>query len=323
MLTRLRAKALNVILSDKTPELKSKKPTQKQQLKWLRDNHTAVHILVQNIDDAETARFPMILEQFYSQEIQDLLGKPVLIARQLLNNPILTCNDFNSCSYYRFIRGTFFFICREFLQMFGHSKHVVFRQLKETFNNWKYNVSTQKVMSTSCARRNIFNLIDALKGINHSPNLNLSSDELTQLRIQLQLNCLYCLSCMTVNYKNVELLTDEEEINMKVDMEIFHLNIYGPFDYTPVDVYVHLYHAETLYRYEMSRFRHIKFNDWIQEKPDECPVCYEEISCEEHLSCGHYVHRSCVIKTKKTCCPMCKSEIALDATELKQIFFKY
>lgn len=321
MLTRLRAKLLNIVLPNETSQLNFKKPSEKQQLQWLQDNYIAVHILMQNIYNVETVRFPLISELFYSHKIRDLRGKPIMIARQLLKNPLLTCENINFNNYFKSLCGTFFFICREFLELFGHSQHIVFKELKEKFNNWKYNINIHEVMRQTRARNNIFNSINTLKCINNISSPHISTDKISQIRIQAQFNCLYFLSCLTMSYKNITQLTEQEEIEMKIDMEIFHIDINHPFNYTPIDIYAYLYSSETLFNYELSRFRKIILSKWLQEKPEECPVCLEEINCDEHLSCGHYVHKKCVIKSKKTCCPMCKGEVVLESTELKEIFF--
>ena len=75
-------------------------------------------------------------------------------------------------------------------------------------------------------------------------------------------------------------------------------------------------------------------NAWIQNKLrrpisptsfcqeySECVVCYES-NCEEPLSCGHRIHRSCVIKTTKTTCPMCRSEVRMDMNDLSELYDK-
>ena len=46
---------------------------------------------------------------------------------------------------------------------------------------------------------------------------------------------------------------------------------------------------------------------FIEDRPQECPVCYNKLSqVTRPLSCGHYVHKSCVIKSGKSECPICR-----------------
>ena len=53
-----------------------------------------------------------------------------------------------------------------------------------------------------------------------------------------------------------------------------------------------------------------------EEKPTECPVCFESLSNEQKtLSCGHWVHKECVIKSKKDCCPLCRQTVELTIEE--------
>lgn len=56
------------------------------------------------------------------------------------------------------------------------------------------------------------------------------------------------------------------------------------------------------------------------EKPEECPVCLEEFKAdEEPWSCGHYVHRSCITKSMKAECPLCRTKLKLTLEEENQI----
>ena len=55
------------------------------------------------------------------------------------------------------------------------------------------------------------------------------------------------------------------------------------------------------------------------DKPDECPVCLDELDQTDlPLKCGHYVHRDCIIKSGKTKCPICRFDIYLTLSELKK-----
>ena len=58
------------------------------------------------------------------------------------------------------------------------------------------------------------------------------------------------------------------------------------------------------------------------EKPCDCPVCYEPLSNEhKSLSCGHWVHRECIINSKKECCPLCRQHVELTLEEKHKIHF--
>ena len=49
------------------------------------------------------------------------------------------------------------------------------------------------------------------------------------------------------------------------------------------------------------------------QKPEECPVCLEDIRKEKYpLSCGHWVHKSCIEKQVKNECPLCRSRLGPD-----------
>ena len=55
------------------------------------------------------------------------------------------------------------------------------------------------------------------------------------------------------------------------------------------------------------------------EKPSECPVCYEELEDLKPLSCGHWVHKNCIIKSKKDKCPMCREKVKLTRREREEM----
>jgi uncharacterized protein YbaR (Trm112 family) len=54
---------------------------------------------------------------------------------------------------------------------------------------------------------------------------------------------------------------------------------------------------------------------FVCEKPSECPVCYEPLETDKALSCGHWVHKTCIIKSKKDKCPMCREKVKLTRRE--------
>lgn len=55
---------------------------------------------------------------------------------------------------------------------------------------------------------------------------------------------------------------------------------------------------------------------FIYNKPDDCPICMDDIANESQpLSCGHWVHKQCILKWKPQC-PVCRSDIKLTKKEL-------
>jgi hypothetical protein len=54
-----------------------------------------------------------------------------------------------------------------------------------------------------------------------------------------------------------------------------------------------------------------KSHNWIQEKPDECPVCFEGLGRSKPLSCGHWVHRNCILQSGKKECPICRAKLKI------------
>ena len=343
MLTRLRAKLLNIKLSNDSPNLnfnqrssvrrsptvanalhsivaaQHKKPSEKQQLQWLQDNYLAIHLAIQQVNETEIYHAPKINELVYCHKINRLGCVPLKVAKRLLEHPILTCNNINPYTYYKGIFGTFFFVCKEFLKFFGHSKHIIVSQLKEVFRNWEYNLDERVKVDIEISRKSIFSIVYVLKNLDNIFSSGVKDDVLDQNIIMLENCCLYFLSVITLKYKQIKSMQQQESNEMKVDLKIFHIDLEHPFDYTPKHVREYLFLSERMYEYQLNHFQLIVKSNWIQEKPEECPVCFEEMGCEKHLSCGHYVHKKCVIKSKKTCCPMCKGEIELDPDELKTI----
>ena len=55
-------------------------------------------------------------------------------------------------------------------------------------------------------------------------------------------------------------------------------------------------------------------NGYKCDKPEECCVCCEKFNeSDSNLSCGHYVHMSCILKSKKSTCPLCREYIILES----------
>jgi hypothetical protein len=66
--------------------------------------------------------------------------------------------------------------------------------------------------------------------------------------------------------------------------------------------------------------REIVDNTWKEEIPSECPVCYENVCRDDCLSCGHYIHKECIIQSKKTSCAMCRKEVKLTKEDAEKLF---
>lgn len=68
-------------------------------------------------------------------------------------------------------------------------------------------------------------------------------------------------------------------------------------------------------RNDLYRPRQVVHCNTIFDHPGDCPVCCMEIGQEERLSCGHYIHKSCIIFSAQTVCPMCRQEVELTREE--------
>jgi hypothetical protein len=66
--------------------------------------------------------------------------------------------------------------------------------------------------------------------------------------------------------------------------------------------------------------RDIVVENWKEDKPEECPVCYENVCDTDVLSCGHYIHKECIINSKKTCCAICRKEVKLSEEDAHKLF---
>lgn len=52
-------------------------------------------------------------------------------------------------------------------------------------------------------------------------------------------------------------------------------------------------------------------------KPEDCAICMETLEKEPRpLSCGHWIHRKCILSWKDEC-PVCRQKIALSENERK------
>jgi Ring finger domain len=49
------------------------------------------------------------------------------------------------------------------------------------------------------------------------------------------------------------------------------------------------------------------------EIPENCPICFEDSSVENYiqLTCGHYLHKECMITCGRPTCPVCKQFVIM------------
>lgn len=75
-------------------------------------------------------------------------------------------------------------------------------------------------------------------------------------------------------------------------------------------------------RIDNGYYCHIHKKDFCSpfEKPDDCFICTELLGDKDNLlSCGHWMHRSCFIKTNKETCPVCRKKVKLTKKEKENI----
>ena len=68
-------------------------------------------------------------------------------------------------------------------------------------------------------------------------------------------------------------------------------------------------------------FHKHQFLNWSIDKPQNCPVCYEDFTKKDKkpLSCGHWVHMSCIVKWGKMECPVCREEVKVSKKDQEVI----
>lgn len=91
-------------------------------------------------------------------------------------------------------------------------------------------------------------------------------------------------------------------------------NIYLPnnLDYLDLEkMYV------TITKKKIVRGTQGEVTNFVEEKQDDCHVCCEEIN--DHLSCGHWVCKSCIINSGKDTCPLCRKTVSLTLDEVRQL----
>lgn len=72
--------------------------------------------------------------------------------------------------------------------------------------------------------------------------------------------------------------------------------------------------------------RHHKPDEKVDVEMDECCVCTDPIPSKELLSCGHNIHMTCVVKSGKDTCPICRSKVNMsreDRREMNEYHKKY
>lgn len=64
----------------------------------------------------------------------------------------------------------------------------------------------------------------------------------------------------------------------------------------------------------------VQFLQWAKDKPSECCICVEGFcDTDRPLSCGHWVHSSCIVKWGKQECPICRETITLNKKDTNKI----
>jgi len=56
-------------------------------------------------------------------------------------------------------------------------------------------------------------------------------------------------------------------------------------------------------------------NKFKEDKPENCPVCLDEIDEKELLECGHYCHLDCIKKSNIYKCPICRHNVKIPFEE--------
>ena len=142
-------------------------------------------------------------------------------------------------------------------------------------------------------------------------------NDITEKLLYLHAEICRCYS-LFIQFSGTEVkltnFTFEIEKYCVMDMESGLYRILNKKDGTVIFYYE--CHKHLWIRYNLKRS--ISPTKFLQDE-SECCVCYEEIT-EEPLSCGHRIHRSCIHKSLKTTCPMCRSEVYLKPEELSILY---
>ena len=108
-----------------------------------------------------------------------------------------------------------------------------------------------------------------------------------------------------------------------IDVLLAPLHIINIF-YNIIYISLHAFYYKIIitpdYILEQKLNRTIINTSFIEQKPDCCPICYDSFHIHDKpLSCGHYIHRNCIVLSKQTKCSICRSEIVLYRQELHTI----
>ena len=55
------------------------------------------------------------------------------------------------------------------------------------------------------------------------------------------------------------------------------------------------------------------------DKPENCPVCFEELNDTDFIECGHWVHMECIKKSNTNKCPICRHKLSSQFNNLSNI----
>ena len=65
----------------------------------------------------------------------------------------------------------------------------------------------------------------------------------------------------------------------------------------------------------------IHHNKKVYVKPTYCCICFEEFNINDYPQCcGHWIHMTCIYKTGKKICPICKLDLTF--TSHQEVKFK-
>ncbi len=71
---------------------------------------------------------------------------------------------------------------------------------------------------------------------------------------------------------------------------------------------------------EQFNNRVVPESSFVEDKPTDCPICAIKLEdTDQPLSCGHYIHKECFMKTKNTICPMCRTEVKLSFDDYREL----
>jgi len=76
-------------------------------------------------------------------------------------------------------------------------------------------------------------------------------------------------------------------------------------------------HLERCTNISTKKYCDIHEEKYKYEKPDDCPVCMDVISDETEipLSCGHWIHKECLVPTNLHICPLCRQNMKQEESD--------